>query len=315
MPGKYPTNPELRAELSAMRTERQLTNRSLAALLGIKDATETYLSKYINDNLDREVPNFDTLAFDILRSIRERMEFSKSIHLTSVVRKMGNVFNLIRKTGDFAVLTSPAGNGKTSGVHHFGINNPSSVCINLNATTRDAGKVEGLIFRTTDHREWKGQTSRFDFLVKRFRGTGRLLIVDNAQRLTMSGRQLVFDFADEAECPVALVGNPEMVDAIRSNDQQFSRIGIHGQYELEDDEIAAAAHYVTRQHSDDATADAVSDLVAFIGHRAGRLRAVRKTIILAQQLREESAKLNADPRAAVRAAHARLIRDYELPTD
>lgn len=315
MPGKYPTDPALIDALVALRNDQGLTNKRLAALLGIQGVSETFLSKYINDNLDREVPEFEAIAMDIVRSLRERMSFASSIYQTSVVRKMGNVLHLIRKTGDFACLTSPAGNGKTSAVRHFAAENPSSVCINLNATTRDAAKVEGLIFRTTDHREWKGQSSRFDFLVKRFKGTGRLLIVDNAQRLTMSGRQLVFDFADEAECPVALVGNPEMIDAIRANDQQFSRIGLHGNYELEDAELPGASMHVSRQFADDYTAETINDLTSFIAAREGRLRSVKKTVILAQQLRAESAKLRDDPRAAIRAAHARLIRDYSLPSD
>lgn len=312
---KYPTNRELAADLIALRTEQGLTNKKLAALLGINGATETFLSKYINDSLDREVPDFEAVAIDIVRSIRERISFASSIYQTSVVRKMGNVLHLIRKTGDIAVLTSPAGNGKTSAIKHFAAENPSTVCINLNATTRDAAKVERLVFQSTDHREWKGQTSRFDFLTHRFKGTGRLLIVDNAQRLTMSGRQWIFDFADETESPVALIGNPEMIDAIRGNDQQFSRIGMRGQYELETAELPAASLHVARQFSDDATADAISDLVSYIASKKGRLRAVKKTVILAQQLRAESASLANDPRAAIRAAHSRLVRDYSLPTD
>ena len=315
MPGKYPTDPTLIAALVSLRDDHGLSHKELVAKLGIPGVTETYISKYLNDNLDREVPEFERTAFDIVRSIRERVLFGTSIYPTSVVRKMGNVLNLIRKTGDFAILTSPAGNGKTSAVRQFAAENPSSICINLNATTREASKVEGLVFRSTDHRQWKGQSPRFDFLVNRFKGTGRLLIVDNAQRLTMSGRQWIFDFADEADCPVALVGNPEMIDAIRSNDQQFSRIGLHGQYELEDAELPAAATHVTHQFSDPETAEVVSDLTAFIARREGRLRAVRKTIILAQQLRSESAKLLHNPRAAIRAAHSRLIRDYTLPND
>lgn len=315
MPGKYPTDPNLITALVSLRNEQGITNRRLAATLGINGVSETFISKYINDNLDREVPEFDRIAYDIIKSIRERMSFASEIYPTSVVRKMGNILNLIRKSGDFAVLTSPAGNGKTSAIRHFAAENPSAVCINLNATTRDAGKVEGLVFRTTDHREWKGQTSRFDFLVNRFRGTGRLLIVDNAQRLTMSGRQWVFDFADEADCPVALIGNPEMIDSIRANDQQFSRIGLHGQYALEDGELASASMHVAKQFSDAATAEAISDLTAFIASKAGRLRAVRKTVILAQLLRSESTKLRDDPRSSIRAAHSRLVRDYSLPTD
>jgi len=278
MPGKYPTDPALIAALVALRNDQGLTNKRLAALLGIHGVTETFLSKYINDNLDREVPEFEAVAIDIIRSIRERMSFASSIYQTSVVRKMGNVLHLIRKTGDIAALTSPAGNGKTSAIRHFAAENPSTICINLNATTRDAAKVEGLIFRTTDHREWKGQTSRYDF-------------------------------------PVALIGNLEMIDAIRANDQQFSRVGIHGTYELEAAELHAAAMHVARQFSDDLTAETIGDLTAFIAAKDGRLRAVKKTVILAQQLRAESTKLRDDPRAAIRAAHARLIRDYSLPIE
>ncbi len=314
MSKQYPTDPEIVKALIALRNDGH-TNARIATLLGIKGVTETFVSKYINDNLDRTIPEFDRIAFDVLRSIRERIEFASSIYQTSVVRKMGNVLHLIRKTGDIAALTSPAGNGKTSAIRHFVSENPSAIAINLNAATRDARQVKSTLFRATDHRDWKGQTSQYDYLVNRFKGTGRLLIVDNAQRLSMSGRQLIFDLADDAEFPVALIGNPEMIDAIRVNDQQFSRIGINGKYELEPGELPAASMHVARQFSDDSTAEAISDLTAYIAARQGRLRAVRKTVILAQQLRLESAKLNADPRAAIRAAHARLIRDYLLPED
>jgi DNA transposition AAA+ family ATPase len=139
--------------------------------------------------------------------------------------------------------------------------------------------------------------------------------VDNAQRLASSGRQWIFDFADEAECPVALIGNPETLDKIRTNDQQFSRIGIHANYELDSRELPGASAHVAAQHSDPETAEQIADLVAFIAAREGRLRAVRKTVVLAQELRAISADLRDNPRKAIRAAHARLVRDYTLPND
>jgi DNA transposition AAA+ family ATPase len=127
----YPTDPAVISALIALRNEQGLTNKRLVALLGIPGVSETYLSKYINNNLDRHIPEFDRIAMDIIRSIRERMSFASSIYQTSVVRKMGNVLHLIRKTGDIACLTSPAGNGKTSAIRHFSAENPSTVCINL----------------------------------------------------------------------------------------------------------------------------------------------------------------------------------------
>lgn len=315
MPGKYPTDPTLRAELNALRADQNTTNARLAEMLAIPGCTPTFLAKYLNDNLDRQVHDFEARAFDTLRAIRERIEFGTSIYPTSMVAKIGKCLDLIRKTGDIALITSPAGNGKTCAANHYFAHNPSAVRLNLNATTREANQIEALAFRTIDHRDWKGQTSRFQYLVPRFKGASRLLIVDNAQRLASSGRQWIFDFADEAECPVALIGNPETLDRIRTNDQQFSRIGIHATYELEAKELPAASFHVAQQHSDAETAEQISDLVSFIASQDGRLRAVRKTVVLAQELRAVSADLRDNPRKAVRAAHARLVRDYNLPSD
>lgn len=315
MPGKYPTDPALITALLDLRAAQGLTNGKLARLLGIPGVTETFLSKYLNDNLDRTVEEFEAQAFDIIKSIRDRMTFATEIFVTSLVRKMATAFELTRKTGDISLITAPAGNGKTSAIHHFLLNNRSAIRINLNATTRDAHKVEGLVFRAVDHRDWKAQCSRFEYLVARFKGSSRLLIVDNAQRLSGSGRQWLFDFSDEADCPICLVGNPETLDRIRTNDQQFSRIGLSTTYELEKAELPAAATRVATQFSDGATAEAIADLVAVIASHEGRLRAVRKSVILMQELRHLSADLRDHPRLALRAAHSRLVRDYELPTD
>lgn len=315
MPGKYPTNPILIKELLALRADLNATNGELAQQLGIPNVTLTFLSKYLNDNLDRVVEGFEALAFDVIKSIRQRIAFGTEIFEHSVTRRMANTFNLIRKTGDIALITSPAGNGKTCGRNLYQIANPSTVVINLNATTRHASKVEGALFSQVEHRDWKGQCSRFDYLVKRFKGSSRLLIVDNAQRLDSSGRQFLFDFHDEADCPIGMIGNPETLDRIRTNDQQYSRIGIYANYELRDDELPACSQRVAHQYSNAATAEAIADLVAYIAAREGRLRAVRKTVVLAQELRNVSAELRDNPRKAIRAAHSRLVRDYMLPGD
>lgn len=313
MPGKYPTDPAVIAEIHALRIELKLTHKTLAATLQIEGVNETFLSKYVNDKLDREVPNFEGRFRDVVKGLRERIAFGCEIFETSVTRRMTNVFDLVRRTGDIGLVTSPAGNGKTSGINAYCRDNPASIRAILNATTTSGSKVESLIFGAIDTATWDRRTPRFDYLAARFREVSRMLIIDNAQRLDSSGRQWLCDFHDAAEVPIGLVGNPEAVGRWKRIDQQFSRIGIHGSYELEDKELSAASHHVARQFSDAATADAVSDLVAFIASQEGRLRAVKKTVILMQELRKASPKLANDPVAALRAAHSRLIRDYQLP--
>jgi DNA transposition AAA+ family ATPase len=314
---KYPTDPEVRAEILRLRQELKLTNKGLAQTLLIEGVNETFLSKYAHDNLDRQVENFEARFRDTVKSLRERIAFGSEIFETSVTRRLRNGLDLVRRTGDIALFTSQAGNGKTSGIRAYCRDNPSAVSITLNATTRCANKVESLVFATIDGATWKSNSPRFDYLTARFKEVSRLLIVDNAQRLDGTGRQWLFDFHDLANCPIALIGNPDIgfLGRITGNDQQSSRIGISNSYELDADEIPAAAKLVAAQFSDRSTAAAIEDLVAIIASHDGRLRAVKKAVILAQELRKASPKLKDDPRAALRAAHSRLVRDYALPAD
>jgi DNA transposition AAA+ family ATPase len=310
---KYPTDPAVIAEIHALRAELKLTHKGLAATLNIEGVNETFLSKYVNDNLDREVPNFEGRFRDIVKGLRERIAFGAEIFETSVTRKMRNAFDLIRRTVDIGLITSPAGNGKTSGINGYCLDTPSAIHVTLNATTRSASKVQSLVFNQIDAATWDRRSPRFDYLVHRFREVSRMLIIDNAQRLDGSGRQWLSDFHDLAQVPIGLVGNPEALSQWRAGDQQPSRIGLHNNYELEKEELPAAAFNVARQFSDAATAEKISDLVVVIAQEKGRLRAVKKTVILMQELRKASTKLANDPVAALRAAHTRLIRDYKLP--
>jgi DNA transposition AAA+ family ATPase len=310
---KYPTDPEVRTEILKLRQELKLTNKGLAQTLGLAGVNETFLSKYAHDKLDRLVENFEPRFRDTVKGLRERIAFGSEIFETSLTRKIRNACDLVRRTGDLGLITSKAGHGKSSGGLSYFQDNPSTVFLSLNATTRSANKVESLIFARVDTQSWKSNSPRFDFLAHRFHDASRLIIIDNAQRLDSSGRQWVCDFQDVAKSPVLLLGNPEAVEAWQLIDQQRSRIGLCNEYELDSDELPACARRVATQVSDPATADAVEDLVAVIAAHEGCLRAVKKTVILAQELRTASAKLKDDPRAAIRAAHTRLLRDYELP--
>jgi DNA transposition AAA+ family ATPase len=57
------------------------------------------------------------------------------------------------------------------------------------------------------------------------RGTERLIVVDNANRLHFHSFQWLMDFHDATLVPIAFVGNPEVLDILRRSDQLFSRIG------------------------------------------------------------------------------------------
>ena len=315
MPGKFPTDPTMIAELNGFISEHKLTYKALCKMLLLEGVNETFLSKYIGDKLDRQVDNFEIRCRDMLKGHRERIAFGAEIFESSVTRKIGDSFNLMRLSGQVGLATGPAGHGKTSGIRQFIVRNPSAVLLTLNESSGTASKLESVIFSKIDHQSWDGRTPRFDFLKDRFRDSGRMLIIDNWQRLKSCGRNWLFDFHDETNSPIGGVGNPEALKPIMANDQHSRRLGIVPTYQLLQDEFAQLSHKVARQISGDDTADAIGDLVAIIAAHDGALGSVQMTVILMQQLRKLSAKLDGDPRAALRAAHSRLNRNYLLPED
>ena len=315
MPGKFPTDPVMIAELNGFIAENKLTYKALCKMLLIEGVNETFLYKYIGDKLDRQVDNFEIRCRDMLKGHRERIAFGSEIFESSVTRKIGDSFNLMRLSGQIGLATGPAGHGKTSGIRRFIATNPSAVLLTLNESTGTASRLLSVLFSKIDHQSWNGRTPRFDYLKERFADSGRMILIDNWQRLKSCGRNLLFDFHDETNSPIGGIGNPEALKPIIANDQHSRRLGIVPTYQLLQEEFAPLAHRVTRQFADTATADAIGDLVAVIAAHDGALGSVQMTVILMQQLRKLSAKLDADPRAALRAAHSRLNRNYLLPED
>lgn len=308
-----PTDPKLREALILQRTKHQLTVKKLARLIG---CTDTLLSKYTTDKLDRDPKDFEQRAWETLKAIEIRLELADELFDTTVTRGIHGRINFIRRSSDIGLLHGKAGIGKTSAALLYLERNPSSLYVPLNARTRNSRGIEGGVFNAIEHRAWKGNSSRLDFLTQRLAGSQRIIMIDNAQRMDADGRAWLFDFHDATGCPIVMLGNPEVLDKIKSNDQHASRIGIcPPAFTLHDNEIAQVAARVAAQFSDLETSEELADLVAIIAQHDGHLRAVRKELVLTQVLRELQPKLADNPRAALRAAHKELVRDYDLPAD
>lgn len=306
---KYQLDASLRTALATLRTEEGLTNSQIAAALGMQGISATNVSKYLNDNYDRDPAPIESAVADFLKARSERKQIETELFDTSVTRSISAVLDTVRRTADFALITGPAGSGKTKAAELYHTRHPTTVHATPNAARRDSGGIEAAVFDAVEHRSWKGNISRWRFLTDRFRSSGRLLIIDNAQRLDMSALRWLFDFHDDTGCPVALFGNPELLDKLRSDSQLFSRIGLAHAVSLRPSEIADVARRIAAQFL--AGSDGVADLAAIVAKHEGHLRAVRKQSILAQQLLDMGAAKEAE--TAFRLAHTKLVRNFALP--
>lgn len=307
---KYPTDRQLAEELLQFRQSQGITNAELGRRLG---ESATFISKYLNDNLDRDPKDFAARASNILTALKARLEDATNLFETSVTRNIAGRVDMARRTQDVMLLVSPAGEGKSCGAKLFASANPGTIYVELASYQRTGNKVAAALFDKLERRnDWKGNSSRAEFITRQLRGSHRVVIIDEAHLLDATGRQFLFNLNRDTGCAVVLIGNPEILDKIRRNDQHFSRVGVKGEPALTDKELPAVSLKVAEQFSTPEFAQEISDLVAFIASKPGRLRAVRKAVILAHELAQKN---GTDPRKALREAHRNLVRDYALPSD
>jgi len=309
-PKKYETDRELAAELLEFRQKHGLTNSELGRRLG---ESEYFISKYINDKLDRDPADFADRARNALAAFRARLEDATCLFPTSVTKNIAGRIEVARRIQDIMLIVGPSGEGKTCAARMFADANPGTIYVQLCVDQRDHKQVASAIFQKLELRsQWKGQCPKAAFVRAQLRASNRVIIIDEAHMLDGSGRQFMFNLNRETGCAVVLIGNPEILDRIRANEQQEYRLGVASRPELKPEEIPQVSQRVAAQFSDDDFAEEVSDLVAFIAAQPGRLRSVRKTVVLAYEL---ATKNGTSPREALRDAHNNLVRVYMLPPD
>ena len=316
-PRKFPPgNPELRKALDAFGKEHNLSREKLGVRLGIN---ASYVSKYITGSNDFDAAPVDRKVADLLKTERLRSKEAIELFPTFVSRRIAGSLATITKTNDFGLIFSAAGLGKTSGVALELEEHPLSLAITASNGSADKGAIQSKIFEQIETKAWAGNTRKYDFIVEHLKDSGRLLMVDNGQRLHVGALQYLFDLHDATGVPVCILGNPEVEKVIRRNDQMFSRIGLKDEIALPSfDKAKATLRGDVEQVVDGllarmvpAWAEELRPLALQTAWQRGHFRAVRKTVALAHQLSLNGGPL-ADACTAFRAAHEKLVRDFTL---
>jgi len=295
-------NEALRVKLAAYRADHNMTNGELAVELGVSG---TAVSKYLNGKPEGDVEKLEANIEDVLQAAARRLEAGEiTLIETSVTRQVNAALETIRKTNDIGLIHGPAGAGKTCALDLYRLGRPLTIIITATRWSGTSTALERALFTAISTRAWTGNTPRMDFLIQRFKWSNRLLCIDNAQRLTISGLQWIFDFHDETGIPIALIGNPEVLNTISANDQQFSRIGLKVDVRVKD--VAGIASALCRKYLKAGSDEDISDLAEKIVGNRGHLRALKKHLLLMPEMGGHNA------RQAFKQAHTCLVSDVNL---
>jgi DNA transposition AAA+ family ATPase len=296
---------EIRRSLNAYRIENKLTNAQLGKQLGVGP---TAVSSYLNNAPRGNWQLLQKRAADMLANAKRRRPTAELLPLrdTPTSRKVAAALDLIRETNDYALIYGDAGIGKSCGCTLYAMRNPSSVLITAAAWSKNIGGVQSALLDELGWAAWDKKIPLAMWLVGKFRGSSRLIIVDNAHRLTKQALSWLFDFHDTTGCPIALSGNPEIMEKIVPSDQSFSRIGVREEIKL--DTIEEIEEF-TRTLLSDMAPELISEIGAEAAERMagqGHARALRKQISLTTKLLQ-SEQFKGQPRKAFAAAKTKLV--------
>lgn len=213
--------------------------------------SQTYLFRYIKDDFRGDLQKFEARIDAFLSGDQvERVSVSTEIiNEAFIVSGMKSFLRHVREHGFIGIGHGPAGRGKTYAARLYAAQHCTST-IYLHVSVWSGGRhnlVRNISRAMQITRAPKG-LAMDDYLVNRLRGSDRLLVIDNAHRLTESARRWLADFWEETNMAIALIGNPEIEQQWSRNDQHGSRVGLHRDVTLELVRKQACTARATAQH-------------------------------------------------------------------
>jgi len=291
--------------LQSYQTRNKLSDQQLGNRLG---SNGTYVSRYRNNKFIGDLNEFEGRIEQLLAR-EELMEGDegKLCEKGFCVQPVADFLDLVRNQRMMSVGHGPAGRGKSKACQLYTAKNKGTIYLHVNAWATGRDRVIDDIARIAGVRRAKCDKSMTDALLRVLRDSDRLLIIDNAQRLTESGRKWLADFHDATRLGIALVGNPEIEDQFLRNDQHASRLGRCVDITDITDTKTTVLHliksYLPEAEDDKATqSEALTILRQADG---GAARALKMHLRLATKIREGSPQTT--PAEAVRLARTQLV--------
>jgi hypothetical protein len=284
---------------SALEKFIQANKWTHAKMAGKLNFSATRVTKYLN--LDKaentpevDAPRVEAAARQFLRHVSRLNQINESLFNNSVSANTGNVLKLIRKTGDVGLLHSNGGKGKTSGCLLYCRDNPNTLFLTAKEYASGSHAMARMLFTeycAGSAEEYPGNLSRAEWLESQLRGAERLIIVDDAELMDISGFKFFFSLHDATGVAIAFVGNTQVIEKIRRQDpaaKMISRIGIVHEVVMAED-AGETARKLIEQFAPE-SGDELVELATDVVSQPGYARRLRKQLTLAANIKEGSAK-------------------------
>jgi len=293
--GEFVLDESVRGGLDRYIEQNDWTHGRMAQRLGF---SATRVTKYLNlDNPDNrpepDAKRVQQAAKQFLRHVGRLAQVNEALFANSVSKAVASTLTLIRRSGDVGLIHSAGGRGKTSGALLYCRDNPNTLFITVKqwaAGSHACGRALFEEYSASSTEDYPNNLSRSDWLESQLRGAERLVIVDDAELMDITGVKYFMSLNDATGVPIALIGNTQVIDKIVRNDpagKLISRIGIVKEVSMGNDEEDTARKLILQfaPASGEELVSAAADVVV----TGGYCRRLRKQLTLANVIFEESA--------------------------
>ena len=159
----------------------------------------------------------------------EVTEAPANVLLNIVVKRLASLAARAWDKRWMVTFTAPTGIGKTTAVDYADRTLPFDhrvICCRQITTRYTLLRTLGLApgEKWTNHgRNWMRASDLYDRAVERIRERPYLLIIDEADRLSMDCFEILRDFWDDARLPMLLVGNEVLTEKLNRQHERLSR--------------------------------------------------------------------------------------------
>lgn len=299
-------DPLLRQRLAAYQEKAGLSQRQIGSKLAVSSSV---VSQWLAGIYPGDVPKLERKVREFLDNEGRRRQAGVETVECAQTIEVRQALEVIRRTNDVGVIMGEPGVGKTRGIELYRNENPLAILFHVRSWTCDKIAMEGAMVEAVEG--WDKVTRRSVWLVQKLANSDRLLIVDDAHKLTRPALQWIFDLHDATGIPIALIGTFALEDKVADDAQRFRRVGYRT--ELTPDDPADLVGHLVRTLCPGVNGERskLEELSSAIAARRGHFGDVHKQLKLAGEIKAKAPSMTWEK--AVRAAHTKLFRDQALP--
>lgn len=221
---------EVRERVNAFLTSGEISQGTLAKQAGISGAA---LSAFLTDTYQGSVENVAKKLLPVLEANKAREAAvltvkEPEIIETAVMKEIWFGLQYASDRNDIIVIYGAPGIGKTVTLEKYVKTNPTALFITATPNIRSGRDIMEEILEVLNKKADGRNKSLEKSIINTLKNSNRMIIIDEAHFLRLDGLETLRRIYDATKCPVALVGNPKIMEIITEKNktvtgQFFSR--------------------------------------------------------------------------------------------